>query len=1325
MIRERRYARWLALPAVHAAAILAGCGSGSPSQPEPASRERKAPAASPALTVAHSYDLAANMPARLSIMFSMSWFGIPASDPQGAGPDPTWGNWKWGGGCVATNDPTSCNTAATSTPQRFVASRRRPLAGVYSSSGRDAESLRRVDLMLSTLRRSCDDGARIDAWSVQIDSIRDTSRHPTNPQSPSADLAYRALLAFLNQADAAGLGNKILPGNDSTWYFHFGANPNVQLGKCDGTAGNPKQSCLDALTSDIVEMVQIAAPHSSALRINGKLVLLFYLDAALMTVAEWQAVLQNARDGAGQDFYALATTQNSSYFGAFDALAPWISTSQWGTTSGATVYDHATSWTAKRHSGLLANVGAFGGRVVFGGAAPGFDDYTKNWGACTERQLPTPPDQPRDPAVLQAQFDYFKAHGLRGVVLETWDDWTEGSEFEPDVANGTGTLVQLRQLLGSLFGDASDPAGDTRLSNRWTSYGQARNCAGGTAGTPPVTDLSCIPPNGGTIGGKITNLSTGGAIGGGTVSYTGGSTTSDAAGNYTLPGVPAGTVTITASATGYLKRSYDVAVTAGATTVQDVQLSTSGKLVGNVTAGGAPLSGASVRAQGGQIATDVTDTTDAAGHYDEGWLAIGTYTVTCSAPGYATQTVPGVSVTTGGTTTVDCALTGSAGAIAGKVTNVQTAGAIANATISYIGGSTTSDAAGNYTLSGVPAGTVTITATATGYLMRSYDVAVTGGATATQNVQLSTSGKLVGDVTGDGVALSGASVRAQGGQIATDATDTTDAAGHYDEGWLAIGSYTVTCSAAGFSPQTVTGVSVTTGGTTTVNCALASKGTVSGKVTNLGNGQALSSATVSWSGGSTVSDAAGSYTLSGVPAGTQVITGTHTGYLARSYTIDVAGGATTPLDVQLSTSGKIAGNVTGNGAALSGASARAQGGQIPTDVTDITDATGHYDEGWVPIGTYSVTCSAPGFQNQVVSGVTVTSGVTSTVNCALGTTPATDPVFAGAGDVACGVGGAGQGGACAAGQTAAILRNLNPTMVWSTGDTQYPWGALADYQDNTFGWNGTWGGFNSILAPAVGNHEYHNCDPPGCTDATVPPGYVSYFKGKAPVIGQTDSDLYYSFDLQTAGRSWHVIVIDSGKCYSASGDQFWCSGYTGSCSLTNAGQTGNCTCPGPDTGNSRQNKWLCNDLATHKKAAFGGRYAGIIALWHQPRFASVSGGGGDNWSMTPVWNMLYNYKADIVLTGHAHYYERFDATGHISSNSAETVADPNGIRHWVVGTGGVALNTGFATAPHTTSAKRLSSFGVLKLTLHDASYDAQFIDTNGTVLDSVLGVSTH
>ena len=107
---------------------------------------------------------------------------------------------------------------------------------------------------------------------------------------------------------------------------------------------------------------------------------------------------------------------------------------------------------------------------------------------------------------------------MRGVVLETWDDWTEGTEFEPDVAGGPSVLVSLRRQLGALAGEPADPAGDARLAVRWTSYGQARNCGGGSAGTPPAIALACpAPPDLGAasadLGGAPPSTDGGGAIG--------------------------------------------------------------------------------------------------------------------------------------------------------------------------------------------------------------------------------------------------------------------------------------------------------------------------------------------------------------------------------------------------------------------------------------------------------------------------------------------------------------------------------------------------------------------------------------------------------------------------------------------------------------------------------------------------------------------------------------------------------------------------------------------------------------------------------------------
>ena len=439
------------------------------------------------LYCAHVFDLAQHMPDHLSIVFVMAWFGDATADPQSGGADPGWGNWKANfPACGLANDPTTCADFPGAGLQRSIASKRRPLAGIYSSSGRTDESRQRIDLMLSTARRSCDAGARIDSFGIQLDSIKFTSRYPNNQQSPTWDLAYRALIAFFERADGAGLRGAVTVSSDATVYWHFGDSFGLT------TQDQRKQ----ALQDDITDMATIAAMHPSALSIAGRPLLMFYVDAALMTPAEWTAVLEGARAASGVDFYAVATTLNGSYLQSFDALAPWVNLGIWANTSGADERTHAQNWALEEHAQIVAALPSYPGRVMFGGVAPGFDDYTQNWGACSPREIP------RDPDVMAGEFDYLKQAGVRALVLETWDDWTEGTELEPDVAEGAAKLVQLRQLTGDLLGEPADPTGDAALVARWTAFGQPRNCcfAGGAcpdAGTP--ANLTCPPPDGGVI----------------------------------------------------------------------------------------------------------------------------------------------------------------------------------------------------------------------------------------------------------------------------------------------------------------------------------------------------------------------------------------------------------------------------------------------------------------------------------------------------------------------------------------------------------------------------------------------------------------------------------------------------------------------------------------------------------------------------------------------------------------------------------------------------------------------------------------------------------
>lgn len=97
--------------------------------------------------------------------------------------------------------------------------------------------------------------------------------------------------------------------------------------------------------------------------------------------------------------------------------------------------------------------------------------------------------------------------------------------------------------------------------------------------------------------------------------------------------------------------------------------------------------------------------------------------------------------------------------------------------------------------------------------------------------------------------------------------------------------------------------------------------------------------------------------------------------------------------------------------------------------------------------------------------------------------------------------------------------------------------------------------------------------------------------------------------------------------------------------------------------------------------------------------------------------MLYDANADVVVNGHDHDYERF---GPQTPDAAPDAI--RGIREFVVGTGG-KNHRPFASSPQPNSEVRnADSFGVLKLTLREKSYEWQFIPEAGkTFTDSGSG----
>jgi acid phosphatase type 7 len=283
---------------------------------------------------------------------------------------------------------------------------------------------------------------------------------------------------------------------------------------------------------------------------------------------------------------------------------------------------------------------------------------------------------------------------------------------------------------------------------------------------------------------------------------------------------------------------------------------------------------------------------------------------------------------------------------------------------------------------------------------------------------------------------------------------------------------------------------------------------------------------------------------------------------------------------------------------------------------------------------------------------------------------ASDPVIAAAGDIACDPtdtvfnNGLGNANACRQQYTSDLLVNAGLAAVLDLGDNQYYCGG---YQAFIQSYDLSWGRVKSITHPAVGNHEYLTSGGTGC-DITneAAAGYFQYFGAAAGTQGQG----YYSFDI----GNWHLIALNS-----------------------------NCPDAGGCAKGTPQYNWLQADLAAHPNQC-------TLAYWHIPLFSS--GGRAAANSLT-FWQLLYAHHADVILNGHDHIYERFapqDSTGN---------ADPaQGLREFIVGTGG-ADHTTIAALAANSEVNNTTTFGVLKLTLHAASYDWQFVPEAGyTFTDS-------
>jgi 3',5'-cyclic AMP phosphodiesterase CpdA len=220
-------------------------------------------------------------------------------------------------------------------------------------------------------------------------------------------------------------------------------------------------------------------------------------------------------------------------------------------------------------------------------------------------------------------------------------------------------------------------------------------------------------------------------------------------------------------------------------------------------------------------------------------------------------------------------------------------------------------------------------------------------------------------------------------------------------------------------------------------------------------------------------------------------------------------------------------------------------------------------------------------------------------------------------------------------EATAALVERIPGVVAVLGDAVYERGTTAEFRDCY-----SWAHLRGRTRAALGNHEY--------ATASAAPA-KAYFK--LPDRG------YYDYTL----GSWLVLVLNS-----------------------NCGPAGGCEVGSP------QQRWLEQVLATRTSRC-------TLAYFHHPRWSS--GVHGSDVTMAALWKTLALAKADLVLAGHDHHYERF--------------APISGIRSFVVGTGGRGLYPIGRRLP-SSQVVNTDTFGVLRLTLRPGAYDWRFVPVAGS-----------
>jgi acid phosphatase type 7 len=270
--------------------------------------------------------------------------------------------------------------------------------------------------------------------------------------------------------------------------------------------------------------------------------------------------------------------------------------------------------------------------------------------------------------------------------------------------------------------------------------------------------------------------------------------------------------------------------------------------------------------------------------------------------------------------------------------------------------------------------------------------------------------------------------------------------------------------------------------------------------------------------------------------------------------------------------------------------------------------------------------------------------------------------------------------------TAQQIENMKPDRVALLGDEQYQVGQYSDFENS---YELTYGAFKMITRPTPGNHEFYT---EHGAIGVAGYGYFSYFNGVQHNTDGTITTATIANNPDTGGTFTQPVPNSDGQAghFEQSGGlgtsvnggpvgvgDGWYSYNLGSWHLIALNiecetQPGGCSGPWI----AAELQWLKNDLAANHSAC-------TLAYWHQPTFSPTNGiAVPEGPTAQQFWQLLYEYGADLVLNGHDHLYAHYrplDPSGNY---------DPkNGIREFVVGTGGETLDPVVTTTVTSGSAE--------------------------------------